>query len=153
MKALVEIVLIWGVVLALILAAFLLNFWLIHRIDILVGVNATRAIIAVGALMATIWIFGHKGTKAFGNTALFVSKWFQKGSLILVTGSIQTRKYIDKQGNNRTAAEIMANKVDFCGGKSDSKPADRAQDAPQNYSQGNTDDFSVIDDSSDLPFN
>ena len=81
---------------------------------------------------------------AFGNTALFVSKWFQKGSLILVTGSIQTRKYIDKQ--------IMANKVDFCGGKSDSKPADRAQDAPQNYSQGNADDFSVIDDSSDLPF-
>ena len=59
MKALVEIVLIWGVVLAMVLAAFLLNFWLIHRIDILVGVNATRAIIAVGALMATIWIFGH----------------------------------------------------------------------------------------------
>ena len=90
---------------------------------------------------------------AFGNTALFVSKWFQKGSLILVTGSIQTRKYTDKQRNNRTATEIMANKVDFCGGKSDSKPADRAQDAPQNYSQGNEDDFSVIDDSSDLPFN
>lgn len=59
MKALVEIVLIWGVVLAMVLAAFLLNFWLIHRIDLLVGVNATRAIIAVGALMASIWIFGH----------------------------------------------------------------------------------------------
>ena len=59
MKALVEIVLIWGIVLALVLAAFLLNFWLIHRIDLLVGVNATRAIIAIGALMATIWIFGH----------------------------------------------------------------------------------------------
>ena len=86
---------------------------------------------------------------AFGNTALFVSKWFQKGSLILVTGSIQTRK----QGNNRTATEIMANKVDFCGGKSDSKPSDRAQDAPQNYSQGNADDFSVIDeDDGSLPF-
>lgn len=59
MKALVEIVLIWGVILAMVLAAFLLNFWLIHRIDLLVGVDATRAIIAVGALMATIWIFGH----------------------------------------------------------------------------------------------
>lgn len=59
MKALVEIVLIWGVVLAMVLAAFLLNFWLIHRIDLLVGVNATRAIITVGALMATIWIFSH----------------------------------------------------------------------------------------------
>ena len=59
MKALVEIVLIWGIVLAMVLAAFLLNFWLIHRIDLLVGVDATRAIIAVGVLMATIWIFGH----------------------------------------------------------------------------------------------
>ena len=58
MKALVEIVLIWGVILAMVLATFLLNFWLIHRIDLLVGVDATRAIIAVGALMATIWIFG-----------------------------------------------------------------------------------------------
>lgn len=64
MKALVEIVLIWGVVLALVLAAFLLNFWLIHRIDLLVGVDATQAIIAVGVLMATIWIFGHSVTKS-----------------------------------------------------------------------------------------
>lgn len=69
-----------------------------------------------------------------------------------MTGSIQTRKYTDKQGNNRTATEIMANKVDFCGGKSDSKPADRAWNAPQNYSQGSADDFSVIDDSSGLLF-
>lgn len=59
MKALVEIVLIWGIFLALVLAAFLLNFWLIHQIDLLVGVNVTRAIIGIGALMATIWIFGH----------------------------------------------------------------------------------------------
>lgn len=60
--------------------------------------------------------------------------------------------YTDKQGNNRTATEIMANKVDFCGGKSDSKPADRAQDAPQNYSQVNTDDFSVIDEDDSFHF-
>lgn len=64
MKVLVEIVLIWAIVLAMVLAAFLLNFWLIHRIDLLVGVNATRAIIAVGVLMATIWIFGHNVTKS-----------------------------------------------------------------------------------------
>ena len=37
MKALVEIVLIWGIVLALVLAAFLLNFWLVHHIELLVG--------------------------------------------------------------------------------------------------------------------
>lgn len=64
MKALVEIVLIWGIVLALVLAAFLLNFWLVHRIELLVGVKATWYVIGIGALMATGWIFGHKGTKA-----------------------------------------------------------------------------------------
>ena len=89
---------------------------------------------------------------AFGSTALFVSKWFQKGSMILVSGSVQTRKYTDKQGNNRTATEIVANKVDFCGGKSDNKPADQPQQAQQSYSQGGNDDFSVIQESEDLPF-
>lgn len=58
MKSLVEIVLSWGIVLALVLAAFLLNFWLVHHIEILVGAKATWYIIGVGALMATIWIFG-----------------------------------------------------------------------------------------------
>ena len=58
MKALVEIVLIWGIVLALILAEFLLNLWLVHHIEILVGAKVTWYIIGVGALMATIWIFG-----------------------------------------------------------------------------------------------
>mgnify|MGYP007107740380 FL=1 len=58
MKELVEIVLIWCIVLALVLAAFLLNFWLVHHIELLVGAKATWYIIGVGALMATIWIFG-----------------------------------------------------------------------------------------------
>lgn len=58
MKAFVEIALIWGIVLALVLAAFLLNFWLVHHIEILVGAKATWYIIGVGALMTTIWIFG-----------------------------------------------------------------------------------------------
>ena len=58
MKAFVEIALIWGIVLALVLATFLLNFWLVHHIELLVGAKATWYIIGVGALMATIWIFG-----------------------------------------------------------------------------------------------
>ena len=60
MKAFVEIILIWGIVLAMVLAAFLLNFWLVHRIELLVGVKATWYVIGIGALMATGWIFGHK---------------------------------------------------------------------------------------------
>lgn len=63
MKTLVEIALIWGIVLAFILAAFLLNFWLVHHIEILIGAKATWYIIGIGALMTTCWIF-NVGKKA-----------------------------------------------------------------------------------------
>lgn len=63
MKAFVEIALIWGIVLALVLATFLLNFWLVHHIKILIGAKATWYIIGICALMATCWIFG-TGKKA-----------------------------------------------------------------------------------------
>ena len=42
---------------------------------------------------------------AWGKTAQFISQYFDKGSMIAVNGSLQTRKYQDKQGNNRTAYE------------------------------------------------
>ena len=63
MKVFVEIVLIWGTVLAFILAVFLLNFWLVHHIELLIGAKATWYIIGAGALMATGWIF-NTGKKA-----------------------------------------------------------------------------------------
>lgn len=63
MKALVEIALIWGIVLALVLAAFLLNFWLVHHIELLVGAKMTWYIIGISVLTATCWIFG-TGKKA-----------------------------------------------------------------------------------------
>lgn len=110
---------------------------------------------------------------AWRQTAEFVSKYFQKGSMIAIEGSLQTRQYQDKNGNNRTATEVLASQVSFCGGKPAEKPAARDFDQqtenhvreanaahsvpqkPQNvpeYSQGSADDFSVIDDSEDLPF-
>ena len=52
---------------------------------------------------------------AWRKTAEFVSRYFHKGSMIAVEGSIQTRKYEDKDGNKRTAFEILANTVSFCG--------------------------------------
>ena len=60
MKALVEIALMWGAALALVLATFLLNFWLVHHIELLVGVKATWYVIGICTLMATGWVFGHK---------------------------------------------------------------------------------------------
>ena len=50
---------------------------------------------------------------AWKSTAEFVSKYFNKGSMIGIEGAIQTRKYQDKDGNNRTAFEVVANNVQF----------------------------------------
>ena len=63
MKALVEIALIWGIILALILAAFLLNLWLVHLVELLVGAKGTWGIILVAAVMATGWIFSFGSKK------------------------------------------------------------------------------------------
>ena len=88
--------------------------------------------------------------------------------MIAVEGSLQTRNYQDKQGNKRTAVEVVASNISFAGAKAAAKPAARgfdqqtqnytheakaAQSAPQPaYTQGSMDDFSEIPDSDDLPF-
>lgn len=54
---------------------------------------------------------------AWNKTAEFVSKWFTKGQMIAVQGSLQIRSYEDKEGKKRTAAEVIANNVSFCGSK------------------------------------
>lgn len=105
---------------------------------------------------------------AWGKTAEFICKYFQKGSMIAIDGSLQTRQYQDKNGNNRTAVEVVANNIRFAGAKAAYKPAaasydqqtrncvqqaKAAQNAPQPaYTQGSMDDFSVISDTDDLPF-
>lgn len=107
---------------------------------------------------------------AWRQTAEFIRKYFQKGSMIAIDGSIQTRSYQDKQGGNRTKVEILANNVSFCGPKAADKPAVRdfdqqtesytseaktsysAPQAAQSFSQGSADDFAEITDDGDLPF-
>ena len=106
---------------------------------------------------------------AWDRTAEFVCKYFQKGSLIAIDGRLQSRSYQDKNGNNRTAIEIVANNVNFAAPKSanaapmgdagygapTAAPAPRpaAQAAPAlSYSAGRNDDFALIEDEGDLPF-
>ena len=130
---------------------------------------------------------------AWRKTAEFVSKYFQKGSMISVQGRLETRQYQDKNGNNRKAVEFVVDDIDFCGSKQSNQPEavddggtnppaayrnqqptppeqmgfttqsqrqkwQGAADRPGNvqvepsFSQGSADDFSVLDDSEDLPF-
>ena len=55
--------------------------------------------------------------------AEFVCKYFQKGNLIAIEGSLQTRQYQDKNGSNRTAVEVVTSNVSFAGSKAADKPA------------------------------
>ncbi len=57
---------------------------------------------------------------AWRNTAEFVSKWFSKGQLVAVSGRLQVRNYKDKDGNNRTATEVVADECFFAESKRDS---------------------------------
>lgn len=56
---------------------------------------------------------------AWEKTAEFICKYFQKGALIAVDGRLQSRQYQDKNGQNRTAIEVVVQNANFCG-KSDS---------------------------------
>ena len=56
---------------------------------------------------------------AWRNTAEFVCKYFAKGRMMAVSGSIQTRNYEDKQGNRRKAFEIVANDISFADSRRD----------------------------------
>lgn len=78
---------------------------------------------------------------AWRKTAVFISQYFTKGQMIALTGSIQTRKYEDRDGKTRTATEVLASNVSFCGPKGSSE---------QRVNSSNNDEFEEIDD--DLPF-
>lgn len=56
---------------------------------------------------------------AWRNTAEFVSKYFTKGSMAVVTGRIQVREYTDKDGTNKRITEIVADRVHFGESKRD----------------------------------
>ena len=92
---------------------------------------------------------------AWRQTAEFVSRYFTKGSMIAVQGSIQTRTYDDKNGLKRYVVEIVADNVSFCGSKSESgtsgAPRTPVAAAPS-FSNGSVDDFAAMADDDDLPF-
>lgn len=83
---------------------------------------------------------------AWRSTAEFIAKYFDKGDLLAVTGEIQTRKYKDKDGNPRTAYEVIINQASFCGGKNS---GNNAEDVPTFTGSGAG--FEEINDG-DLPF-
>ena len=78
--------------------------------------------------------------------AEFVSKYFSKGKEIIVQGEMQSRKWQDKDGNNRISWEIQNAHAEFCGGKSENGATPTTAAAPES-------DFAIIADQDfSLPF-
>lgn len=93
---------------------------------------------------------------AWRQTAEFISKYFSKGSMIAINGSIQQRQYTDRDGNKRYAFEIVVDNANFCGSKAESGNNSNyggSQESPASFSNIDTGDFEEISMSDDdVPF-
>lgn len=83
---------------------------------------------------------------AWRGTAEFISRYFEKGKMAVVSGNLQIRNWTDKEGNKRKNAEVIVSDIYFCERPREREegfePAPPAEDA---YSQ-------ITDDDSKLPF-
>ena len=98
---------------------------------------------------------------AWRQTGEFVSKYFNKGSLIVVSGRLQLQNWTDKDGNKRTSAEVVAENVYFGGSKKESVGTTATPAASNNiyfgyspaYITPTASDFTLLDDDdAELPF-
>jgi single-strand DNA-binding protein len=96
---------------------------------------------------------GNKGTDfvecvAWRNTADFVSRYFNKGKMAIVSGRLQIRDYEDKEGNKRRSAEVVADQVYFGDSKKEASGSNYGGFAPdippvQDYAQIDESDESL----------
>ena len=97
------------------------------------------------------------GVVAWRQTAEFVSKYFTKGRMIVVDGSLQSRKWQDKTGQNRVSWEVLANNIYFGDSKRDGMSGGDysapAYGAPaDSYSAPSSGSFAEIEEDGELPF-
>lgn len=66
---------------------------------------------------------------AFGKQAEFAEKYFQKGKLIMVGGSIRTGSYTNKDGQKIYTTDVVAEKLDFVPGSKDESKSDNKSES------------------------
>ena len=90
---------------------------------------------------------------AWRQTAEFASRYFQKGRMAVVDGRLQTRSYQDRDGNKRTAAEVVADHVYFGDSKRDGNPQSEPASYPPPEPAQKPGEFAELDDDDgELPF-
>ena len=96
---------------------------------------------------------------AFKNSAEFISKWFQKGKMIAVEGTLRTGSYKDKKHDDVThyTTDVLVDNVEFCGdkgsGQAEQTPAQNMVQQAQGagIETGSLDEYEVISDGT-VPF-
>ena len=78
---------------------------------------------------------------AWRQTGEFVSKYFSKGAMIVVSGRLQMRKWTDKDGNKRVSAEVVADNVYFGESKKDKDEQNGAYSNVPYYTPPQNDSF------------
>ena len=93
---------------------------------------------------------------AWRQTAEFLCRYFTKGSMLAVQGTLQTRSYEDKNGNKRTAFEVVADRAHFTGEKAGTvqpgESAARSFAPASGKSDVEKDEFTPIESDEDMPF-
>ena len=84
--------------------------------------------------------------------AEYLSQYGHKGDVVAVNGSLQSRKWEDKNGNKRTEWEVVTDSVELLSGKKDegNAPAQNSSYAQPSYSQQKFQEINIPD--SQLPF-
>ena len=96
------------------------------------GVSVTSFRLAVERSYArdgereTDWI----SVVAWRQTAEFVTRYFRKGAVMAVQGSLQARQYTDREGSKRTVTEVVAERIFFGSSKAESSAPGGGQSAP-----------------------
>lgn len=88
---------------------------------------------------------------AWRNTAEFASRYFGKGRMAVVTGSLQLRDWTDKEGNKRRSAEVLVDSMYFADSKKEADPLDKLADDAAPVSEPSFEDMED-EDGAELPF-
>ena len=89
---------------------------------------------------------------AFNNQCEFITKFFKKGSPILVEGTLQSNTYETENGAKRTVYNLVTENIDFFGGKKEETSSDAPNPSFEQTMQQNGVDFTTNNVSDELPF-
>ena len=89
---------------------------------------------------------------AWRGTGEFVSKYFTKGRMIVVSGRLQIRGWTDKEGNKRRTAEVVADNCYFGDSKKESGEGNYGENYHTDYGNNYQADYPELPDDGQLPF-